>query len=394
MNHRKPILLWIVIVVGLTVSCGKPTAPAVPDSGIIWERTYGGSEIEKGNSVEHTSDGGYIITGWTSSFAVGSFDIYLVRTDSNGDTLWTKAYGGEEMEEGCSVCQTADGGFIVAGYTYSYGNGNSDVYLIKTNSSGDTMWTRTVGGSEIDAAYSVANTQDGSFVAAGYTNSFGAVGSDVYLLKVGQDGGIVWEKRIDGSSNESVRSVQETDDQGFIMVGRKAPLQSTNAMIYLIKTNEDGDTTWTRTFGGTMGEAASGLSVCQTWDGGYIISGYDRLGGCEQSKIYLLKTNVSGDSIWANTYGEMGPETGGYSVKQTPDGGYIVVGIMSYGDPYAMKTDAIGDSIWLKTYGGSENDAARSVCLSSDDCYVIAGSTTSFGSGGPDVYLIKLKPEE
>ncbi len=376
------------------LSCGKPTGPIVLEPGIMWEKTYGGSEIEKGNSVEHTSDGGYIIAGWTTSFAVGSSDIYLIRTDSNGDTLWTKAYGGEGMDEGISVCQTADGGFIVAGYTYSYGIGNSDVYLIKANSNGDTIWTKTVGGLEIDVAYAVANTQDGCFVAAGYTKSFGAVGSDVYLLKVGQDGGIVWEKRIDGSSNESVRSMQETDDRGLVMVGQKAPLQSGNGMIYLIKTNEDGDTTWTRTFGGTMGEAVCGLSVCQTSDGGYIISGYDRLGGWEQSKIYLLKTSASGDSIWAHTYGEMGAETGGYSVKQTPDGGYVVVGITSYADAYAMKTDATGESLWIRAYGGSDYDAARSVCLSSDGCYVISGSTNSFGSGGPDVFLIKLKPEK
>jgi len=142
--------------------------------GVSWTRTYGGSSYDWGQSVQQTSDGGFVVAGYTSSFGAGGYDAYLIRTDANGDTLWTRTYGGSGHDYGYSVQQTADSGFVVAGYTYSFGAGSRDVYLIRTDATGDTLWTRTYGGEDEDIGRSVQQTSDGGFVVAGYTYSFGA----------------------------------------------------------------------------------------------------------------------------------------------------------------------------------------------------------------------------
>jgi hypothetical protein len=145
-----------------------------------WERNYGGAGEDYGLSVQQTSDTGYIVAGWTASFG-NSNQVYLIKTNASGDTLWTRTYGGTGGDGGYSVRQTSDGGYIVAGATNPFGNGDQ-VYLVKTNASGDTLWTRTYGGTGGDGGYSVRQTSDGGYIVAGVTYSFGN-GEQVYLIK-------------------------------------------------------------------------------------------------------------------------------------------------------------------------------------------------------------------
>jgi hypothetical protein len=154
----------------------------------LWTKTYGGDSSDYGSSIEQTNDGGYIIAGSTNSFGAGLNDVYLIKTDANGDTLWTKTFGGNDHDGGSSVCQTSDGGYIILGSTFSFGAGEGDVYLIKTDANGDTIWTKTFGGNNPDAGCSVEQTNDGGYIAAGYTYSFGLGGSDVYLIKTDANG--------------------------------------------------------------------------------------------------------------------------------------------------------------------------------------------------------------
>jgi hypothetical protein len=137
--------------------------------------------------------------GHTSSFGAGAYDVYLVKTDSRGDTLWTRTYGGAEVDEGYSAEQTADGGYIIAGKTYSFGAGGVDVWLLKTNAAGDTIWTRTYGGPDDEVGSSVQQTTDGGYIVGGITNSFGAGGYDFYLIKTGGSGDTVWTRTYGGS---------------------------------------------------------------------------------------------------------------------------------------------------------------------------------------------------
>lgn len=140
--------------------------------------------LDVGWSVQQTSDGGYIIIGETESLGAGQKDVYFIKTDSHGNTIWTRTYGGEDGDSGHSIQQTSDEGYIIVGSTYSYGSGSIDVYLIKTDENGDTLWTKTCGGADWDFGFSVQLTSDGGYIVVGKTISFGAGSFDVYLLKI------------------------------------------------------------------------------------------------------------------------------------------------------------------------------------------------------------------
>jgi len=166
----------------------------------IFQKTYGGGLNDLGWAVEQTNDGGYIVAGSAESFGAGAADFYLIKTDANGDTLWTRTYGGGGDDFGRAVEQTTDGGYIVAGYTTSFGAGVEDVYLIKTDTNGDTLWTKTYGGAGDDRGWAVEQTTDGGYIVAGGTLSFGAGGNDVYLIKTDANGDTLWTRTYGGSS--------------------------------------------------------------------------------------------------------------------------------------------------------------------------------------------------
>ena len=340
---------------------------------------------DAGYSVRQTSDSGYIVTGYSRG------DVYLIRTNALGDTLWTRMYGGPSSDVGVDVQQTFDGGYIVAGHTASFGGGSSDLYLIRTNDLGDTLWTRTYGGSSADFGLSVVQTPDSGYAIGGYTLSSGAGFSDAYLVRTNAAGDTLWTRTYGGAYNDYCRSVGRTSDGGFILAGETISLSTPSNQIYLVRTDSAGDTLWTRKFGGTSDEY--GFSVQQTADTGYIVAGYTESFGAGSRDAYLIKTDPLGDTLWTRTYGDSNNNQG-MSVQQTSDGGYIVAG---YTDPsgtgstdvYLLRIDALGDTVWTRTYGGTLADLGLFVRQTSDSGYVVAGSTLSFGAINLDVYLIK-----
>jgi len=264
----------------------------------LWTRTYGGSGSEFGWCVQQTRDGGYIISGETSSFGAGGEDVYLIKTDAHGDTLWTRTYGGiYDDYGGKSVQQTYDGGYIVAGATYSFGPGilnYPNVYLIKTNSQGDTVWTRWYGGDNWDEGWCVLQTPDSCYIVAGMTGSGGAGGGDVYLIKTDAQGDTLWTKTYGGTQREDGHFVQQTRDGGFILTGDTWSYGAGNEDVYLVKTNAQGDTLWSKTFGGVNDD--EGWCVQQTQDSGYIVTGYTKSFGAGLTDVYLIKTDANGPS--------------------------------------------------------------------------------------------------
>jgi len=356
-----------------------------------WTKTFGGIDDDFGNSVQQTFDGGYIIVGTTESFGAGGADIYLVKTNTNGNAVWTKTFGGTNYDYGYSVRQTSDGGYIIAGKASLLGTDSVDfIYLIKTDVNGDSIWARIYIGAYIYAQYFVVQqTSDGGYIIAGTTGS--GANTDVYLVKTYANGDTVWTRTFGGINDDYGYSVQQTIDGGYIIAGTTETFGSGTYDVYLIKTNSDGDATWTKSFGGANWDI--GYSVQQTTDGGYIIAGVTASFGAGLYDFYLIKTDANGNSIWTKTYGSNNDDYG-KSVQQTIDGGYIIAG-HTYSlatndiDVYLIKADANGNQVWTKTFGGTEWDGANSIQQTSDGGYIIVGTTESFGAGNEDIYLIK-----
>ncbi len=176
-------LMLLTIVLGLFFASN---AIAQEPGDTLWTRTYGGTGSEQGFSVQQTQDGGYIITGY--AMINWNYDVYLIKTDASGNALWTQTYGGSSNDYGYSVQQTSDGGYIIAGYTSSYGAGYYDIYLIKTDGSGNQVWSQTLGGISSDYGKSIQETSDGGYIITGFTESYGAGFNDVYLIRLGTEG--------------------------------------------------------------------------------------------------------------------------------------------------------------------------------------------------------------
>ena len=357
---------------------------------ITFQKTFGGTNVDYAYSVQQNADDGYIIAGYTTSFGAGSSDVYLIRTDAKGSMLWTKTFGESNTDYAWTVQQTTDGGFIIGAHSGSFGAGSHDVYLIKCDANGEIVWTKVYGGSSADGAYSIQQTVDGGYIISAHVNSFGAGLHDVYLIKTDAQGDTLWTKIYGGSNEDRLRAVQQTTDGGYILVSETLSFGAGSADVYLVKTDSSGNLMWTKTYGGSA--ADYGYSVRQTLDEGYIIAGYTSSFGTGMSDVYLIRTDSIGDISWAKTYGGNSSDFG-YSVRQTTDEGYIVAGYTesfgNAGDVYLLRTDSDGNLLWSQSYGGASNDRGWSVQQTTDGGYVIAGYSESFGAGDKDVYLIK-----
>jgi hypothetical protein len=310
----------------------------------LWSKTFGGSAGDVGYSVQQTSDGGYIITGDTASYGnAGHDNVWLIKTDANGKELWSKTFGGSYGDVGYSVQQISDGGYIITGV--SIASVGDDVLLIKTDANGKELWSKTFGGSASDGGYSVQQTSDGGYIITGYTRSYGAGDIDVWLIKTDANGKELWSKTFGGSAGDVGYSVQQTSDGGCIITGYTQSYGAGGFDVWLIKTDANGKEFWNRTFGGSTDEV--GYSVQQTSDGGYVITGWTGSYGTGVRYVWLIKTDANGKELWSAAIGGS-KEDEGRSVQQTSDGGYIIAGkTESRGagesDVWLIKTDANGN---------------------------------------------------
>ncbi|ASJ02674.1 hypothetical protein A3L09_05075 [Thermococcus profundus] len=396
----KP-LIGVAIILFLTFMVASVHAQSEAGVKVEWERTFG-KEIDHdyGYSVQQTIDGGYIIVGTT--VLQGSDDVYLVKIDSKGNLEWEKRFEGDDNDGAYDVQQTPDGGYITVGYTESLKSGRK-VYLIKTDSSGNLEWEKAFGGERAIEGHSVQPTDDGGYIITGrkYTPN------SIYLTKIDSKGNIEWENEYGGIRDNFFghvgdHPVQQTKDRGYITVGYVYSTKTQSNDVYLVKTDSGGYIEWTRTFGREGDDR--GFSVQQTADGDYIIAGTTFSSDSGGYNVYLIKVDPTGNLRWEKTFGESNADCG-FSVLQTDDGGYTIVGYTfssSKGyDVYLIKTDPDGNLEWEKAFDaesvhdptqGGVWDKGYSIRQTGDGGYIIVGYTYSIETRSNDVYVIKLSP--
>ena len=380
-------------IIWKSVEPGIESQEAFGGCSIEWQENFGGSGKECGFSVRQTTDGGYVIAGETDSFGAGKSDVYLVKTGPNGALQWQKTFGGADFDRGYSIEQTADGGFLIAGFTMSFG-ANGDAYLIKTDPNGILEWQNNYGGSDDESGYSVQQTADGGYIIAGDVYSAGDW--DVYLFKTEPDGTLQWQKSFGGRSNDHGISVRQTIDGGYIVAGNTESFGADKADFYLIKTDINGTLEWQKTFGGRNYDY--GYSVRQTTDGGYSIAGVTESFGAGKQDVYLVKASPEGNLEWHKTFGKATDEVG-QSMTLAADGGYIIAGHTvpaspnDYGDVYIIKTKPDGALEWQNSFHFSNFDYGWSVEGTPDGGCIVTGrrSNALFPSSDDDVFLLKVR---
>jgi hypothetical protein len=343
-----------------------------------WMKTFGRpNSTNYGDSVQQTIDGGYIIAGATMPVNSIISDIWVIKTDRDGNKVWDKTFGGSNWDYPSDIKQTNDKGFLITGRTYSFGAGMDDVWVLKLDQNGDIQWNKTFGTPLYDCGLEGQQTTDGGYIIVGSINPHEALSFDVWLIKLDYQGNEQWNRTFGKPQSEDYGySVQQSRDGGYILAG------STGIALWLIKTDAQGNERWNRTYSGNT----QAHSVELTSDGGYIIVG-NKYDSDSRSNIWIIKTNQDGGEQWSKTYDSTGDDYG-RQTYQTTDGGYILIGTTQpYGavNSYAwmIKLDNSGNDQWNRTYGGKSGGMGNSVALTSDGGYIITGSTAS------DVWLIK-----
>ena len=265
----------------------------------LWTRKYGGPHNDAGNCVLETASGDYVIAGRTYSSSSSGYDVYLAKTGPEGDIVWNRKYGGPHDDEGYCVIETGDKGLVVVGsYGYAgYGDNTSDIYLIRTDSMGDTMWTHAFGTNREDQGRSIARTS-GGYVIAGYTENTYSGEEDVYLVKTDSLGNMLWSFHSGGTMYDYGNSVISTEDGDVIVagltstVGWRKGTYASGAEVYILKVDKSGSPMWAKGFSEGR-EIDEGRCVLQTTDGALVIVGKRDEWGSESS-IYLLKCTEKG----------------------------------------------------------------------------------------------------
>jgi len=382
---RKSLVLGIMmlfVVTGLipnTVRDVSASDDELPE--IEWITTSSGKYDDYASSLAQTNDGGYIIAGDTKLFEDGNEDIWLIKVNDTGKEEWGNTFGGKYVDSASSLAQTNDGGYIISGYTSSFGSGSSDIWLIKTDDNGKELWNVTFGGPKADRTSFVLEIADEGYVVFGSTASSSIGTSDLWLIKTDYFGKKVWDKKFGSvSAVREAYSFQQTADGGYILCGYTYENFSYHSDVIIIKTDSKGNFQWERTFGGTGYD--TGRSVQQTADGGYIITGdFD----CTKetgrtSDLWLIKVDSNGKKQWERTFGGTGIDMGTYVLQKT-DGRYLVLGNLASTGIWLIETDDSGNEIWNTTYGG---DRTIIIQETNDGGYVILGYN----------WLIKLKGDD
>ena len=391
MTLAKCLLLGLGIV-AIAVTTAYADAP---DS--LWMRAYGDASTQEIRCITETADNGYIFAGsaWIEDTDGGHSEAYVVKLDSEGDTLWTTSFRGLGDARAYAVRETPDGGYITAGYFgYLPMADNRDVCLVKLNSLGGIVWQKAYGGAGYDEAHDVRVLHgDSGFVVTGYTRSFGVYGSDLYLIRTDSSGDTLFTRYYGATVNDKGYSICETTD-GYVTCGIS---QATDYDLYLVKTTSHLDTVWTRTYGGTDFDAGYSIKLTPA-DFGFIIGGQTASFGAGADDGWAVKTDSNGDTLWMRTVGDS-LYNRFFSVDTTLGGGYVFAG--QYGqvpleerDFYAARLAADGSIEWEARYGTPDEDVALCIEQTDEGRYILGGYTKDWDTGDMDALVVRLGSED
>lgn len=359
------------VVVGPTRSFGAGLADVMVikltnDATIEWQKTFGGQEGDFANGMTQTSDGGYVISGWTGSFGAGRDDLWLIKVDANGNLQWQKTYGGPEDDHANNVIQTRDGNLVAVGWTASFVTGTkqcvsrpcADLWVLKVDLQGNVLWQKHYGGNEVDSGSAIIETADGAVVIAGDTDSFGPVGiADTWVVKLdSSNGNIIWQKTYGGVDEDLGNALVETSDGSIVVTSEtKSFGNGSDSDISVVKLTSQGNIVWQKRIAGSMNEI-SAFNLIKDNDGIIVTGGTESFG------------------IDFNAPGPMGP-------NDINDNLF---------DLLVMKLDSNGNMVWQNFYGSRDDDFANSAGILNNGNIVVVGKTLSFGSGNPDILVALL----
>lgn len=387
----KKQMFFIIVLLGMFSLLFSQTPPDT-----LWTKTFTRGDNDRGNWFEQTSDGGYIIVSTTWSGYSTYDDIWLIKTDIDGNMEWNQILGGPFYDRGYYVQQTNDGGFIIVGETQPLSAGGyTSLYLLKTDESGNVVWEKIYGEDDHwDKGYAVLETDDGCFVIAGDTYSYGPGYDAMWLLKTDTNGDTLWTKTFGGDSNDWAKSVQQTADGGYILTGGAGSFGN-SYQVYLVKTDENGNMEWQRNYGYSFYDRGERVIVLD--DGYLVIGGRSEYG--ENENMYVVRTNLDGDALWDQTY-ESDEDVFGWDVIETSNDEFILVGGKSpmyqatNTNLWLIKIDSLGIPIWTTTLGNdSLDDSGYCIQKDTDGNYVVTGYTTSLETNSKDVWLLKFGAE-
>lgn len=378
------ILLTLLTAACFTFASGKNN----------FNKTFGGDKLDRGIYITQTSDGNYIALGYTGSYK-STDEVYLIKIDKDGNELWSKTYGGEKDNDfGWTLLETEDKGFMIAGWTGSFGAGGSDVYFIRTDSKGDTLWTRAVGGEKDERVTNIIKTYDGNYVAVGQTESFGAGERDGYLIKINDDGKIIWTKTYGDELLDRTFYVKENVNHDLLISGITSNNSNGGEDVLVIKTDEYGNTIWQKNYGYELDDV--GHDIILTPSNEIIVSGYyQREEGKEYHNPYFVKLSTEGEVIWEKRLTDS-RDIHVIHTSEIEDGNFVAAGYLrdndkSPWDCFLMKIDKNGELIWMKTYGEKDvNDLGYTVTKGIDGGFVITGYTYRNENGGGDFWIFKV----
>jgi hypothetical protein len=398
MNKKIVVIICLTLVNSLIlvpsfVSVGENSSYLL-SINMEWEKTYGGDGNDAGDSICETLDGGFFIVGETTSKGSGDRDIWIIKTDADGNIEWDKTFGGEYYDRGKHGIQTLDGGFIVVGYTSSFGSGSSDGWLIKTDANGNMEWEKTYGREGIEEGVCVQQTTDGGYIFVGQTNSYGAGQMDAWIIKTDSDGNVVWEKTFGEEFGDLGEWIEQTNDGGYIFTGCYGIHSddvlgyNTQSGIWLVKIDGSGNMIWQTFF--DNGRFNLGHAVMQTPDDGFIVTGWTNAGQLSGGDVFLIKTNAEGKKEWEKSFGEKYLIECAIGLDCTSDGGFVLTGCsglitgwpakgMIAGVPLlsktlVIKTDDHGNIEWQEICGPGIC-MGRIVKQCSDGGYILVGNT-------------------